>query len=79
MPISEGTKTALEGLKEKITEWRDARITELNDEASFLKSLDMSLSAVAKTGSEEATAEAVSLIEELIGSTTEEPDEEEVK
>jgi len=79
VPISQETKTALEGLKEKVTQWRDARIAELNDEASFLKGLDMSLSALAKAGSEEATAEAVSLIEELIGSTTEEPDEDEVK
>ena len=74
MPISEATKTALNGLKEKISDWRDAKIAELSDEAEFLKGLDMSLSALAETGTEAATAEAVSLIEELIGSTTEESD-----
>ena len=78
MPISETTKTSLEALKTTILEWREAKTTEINDEAAFLKAVDMSLSALAEPVTEEATIEAIGIIEGLIGTTTEDEDADDV-
>lgn len=68
MSLSAETLSRLEEAKASIEEWRTTKVVQIEAEATFLKTLDTSLSALTADPAEEVTSAAEDIINGLLSS-----------